>query len=139
MNRAFGTGLNRLNKNTDTQKNYELRPKFNAKFTKEKVYGIIKSILDEKMEYFQGEYDHEKAIELNKQIVSDVKEQLNNGKLNINRYKIIVHCLIGQKQGQGIKMGSKCIWDSSSDSAITASWENDQTYAYCTAYGIYYY
>ena len=76
MNKAFGTGLNRLNKNGDTQKNYELRPKFNAKFTKEKVYGIIKAILDEKMEYFQGEYDHEKAIELNKQIVSDVKEQL---------------------------------------------------------------
>ena len=139
MKRTFGTGLNRLNKNIETQKNYELRPKFNAKFTKEKVYGIIKAILDEKMEYFQGEYDHEKAIELNKQIVSDVKEQLNNGKLNINRYKIVVHCIIGQKEGQGIKMGSKCIWDSSSDSAITASWEDDKTYAYCTAYGIYYY
>ena len=64
MKRTFGTGLNRLNKNSETQKNYELRPKFNAKFTKEKVYGIIKAILDEKMEYFQGEYDHEKAIEL---------------------------------------------------------------------------
>ena len=139
MKKGFGTGLNRLNRNNDTEKNYDLRPKFNAKFTKEKVYGIIKAILDEKMEYFQGEYDHEKAIELNKQIVSDVKEQLNNEKLNINRYKIVVHCIIGQKEGQGIKMGSKCIWDSSSDSAITASWEDDKTYAYCTAYGIYYY
>jgi hypothetical protein len=128
-----------LDKNANSEKNYELRPKFNAKFTKEKVYGIIKSILDEKMEYFQGEYDHQKALELNKRIVDDVKEQLGSGKLNIDRYKIIVHCIIGQKQGQGLKMGSKCIWDSSSDSAITASWENEQTYAYCTAYGIYYY
>ena len=49
-----------LDKNNNSEKNYELRPKFNAKFTKEKVYGIIKSILDEKMEYFQGEYDHQK-------------------------------------------------------------------------------
>ena len=126
-------------KNTNPEKNYELRPKFNAKFTKEKVYGIIKSILDEKMEYFQGEYDHQKALDLNKRIVDDVKEQLGSGRLNINRYKIIVHCIIGQKQGQGLKMGSKCIWDSLSDSAVTAVWENEQTFAYCTAYGLYYY
>ena len=98
MNRAFGTGFNRNNINSNNEKNYELRPKFNAKFTKEKVYGIIKAILDEKMEYFQGEYDHDKAIELNEQIVSDVKDQLNSGKLNINRYKIIVHYIIAQKQ-----------------------------------------
>ena len=139
MKRAFGTAFNQNNKNRSNEKNYELRPRFNAKFTKEKVYGIIKNILDEKMEYFQGDYDHEKAIELNEQIVSDVKEQLNSGKLNINRYKIIVHCIIGQKQDQGLKIGSKCIWDSSSDSSITASWENEKTYAFCTAYGIYYY
>ena len=139
MNKNFGKGFNKADSNSHDVKNYELRPKFNAKFTKEKVYGIIKAILDEKMEYFQGEYDHEKAVELNKQIVSDVKDQLINGKLNINRYKIIVHCIITQKQGQGIKMGSKCIWDSSSDSAISASWENDQTYAHVTAYGIFYY
>ena len=45
MNRGFGVGFNR-NKNSGNEKNYDLRPKFNAKFTKEKVYGIIKSILD---------------------------------------------------------------------------------------------
>ena len=49
MNRAFGTGFNRNNINSNNEKNYELRPKFNAKFTKEKVYGIIKAILDEKV------------------------------------------------------------------------------------------
>ena len=79
--------MKKVSGNSNTEKNYELRPKFNAKFTKEKVYGIIKSILDEKMEYFQGEYDHQKALDLNKRIVDDVKEQLGGGKLNINRYE----------------------------------------------------
>ena len=31
-----------LDKNANSEKNYELRPKFNAKLTKEKVYGVIK-------------------------------------------------------------------------------------------------
>ena len=140
MKRDFGN-FGHFPKNTEKEqnKNYDLRPRFNAKFTKEKIYGVLKNILDEKMEYFQGEYDHERAIELNKQIVTDVKENLGSGKYNINRYKIIVHCIIGQKKGQGLKMGSKCIWESSTDSAVTASWENENTYAFVTAYGIYYY
>ena len=35
-------------KKKEEQRNYEIRPKLIVKFTKEKVYDIIKNILDQK-------------------------------------------------------------------------------------------
>ena len=42
-------------------------------------------------------------------------------------------------RGQGIKIGSKCMWDTTCDAAVSASWENEFTYAFCVAYGVYFY
>jgi hypothetical protein len=71
--------------------------------------------------------------------------------MNFKRYKILVHCIIGkiyvfllnyspgEKRGQGIRIGSKCLWDSNCDSAVWASYENPNLFAFCAAYGIYFY
>jgi hypothetical protein len=126
-------------KKKEEQRNYEIRPKLIVKFTKEKVYDIIKNILDQKMEEMKEKYNHETALQLNKEICDAVRDELKDDKLNFKRYKILVHCIIGEKKGQGIKIGSRCMWDTTCDSAVSASWENEFTYAFCVAYGVYYY
>ena len=83
-------------------------------------------------------YNHEDAMNLNREICDSIRDQLKD-KENCKRYKIFVHCIIGEKRGQGIKIGSKCLWDSFSDRAVSASWENEYTYAFCIAYGVYFY
>ena len=123
----------------EVERNYEIRPKLIMKFTKEKVYDVIKNVLDQKMQSMKGKYNHDDAMQLNKEICDEVKLQLKEDKMNFKRYKIIVHCIIGEKKGQGIKIGCRCMWDQTCDSVVSASWENEYTYAFCIAYGVYFY
>ena len=123
----------------EIERNYEIRPKLIVKFTKEKVYDVIKNVLDQKMQSMKGKYNHEDAMQINKEICDEVKLQLKEDKMNFKRYKILVHCIIGEKKGQGIKIGCRCMWDQTCDSVVSASWENEYTYAFCIAYGVYFY
>ena len=82
----------------EQERNYEIRPKLIVKFTKEKVYDVIKNVLDQKMLSMRGKYNHEDAMQLNKEICDEVKLQLKEDKMNFKRYKILVHCIIGEKK-----------------------------------------
>ena len=123
----------------EVERNYEIRPKLIVKLTKEKVYDVIKNVLDQKMQSMRGKYNHDDAVQLNKEICDEVKFQLKEDKMNFKRYKILVHCIIGEKKGQGIKIGCRCMWDMTCDSVVSASWENEYTYVFCIVYGVYYY
>ena len=128
-----------VKKKEEPKRNYEIRPKLVVKFTKDKVYDKIKNILDQKMEQMKERYNHEQATQLNKEISDTIRDELKDDKLNFKRYKIMVHCIIGEKKGQGIKIGCKCMWDTTCDAAVSASWESEYTYAFVIAYGVYFY
>lgn len=84
-------------------------------------------------------YNHEQAMTLNREICDEVRDKLKAENQNFKRYKIIVHCILGEKKGQGIKVGCRCMWDTTCDTAVSASWENEYSYAFCVAYGVYFY
>ena len=123
----------------NNEKNYEIRVKLTDKFTKEKAYYAIKYILEEKMTLMNEKYDENLAQQLNREICESIRNEFKDSKYNFRKYKFIVHCIIGEKKGQGIKIGSKCIWDSNSDSVVNVNWSNENTYAFCSVYGVYFY
>jgi hypothetical protein len=84
-------------------------------------------------------YSHDGVIALNKTICDEVKNKLKEENMNFKRYKILVHCIIGEKKGQGIRIGSRCLWDATCDSSVWANYENECLYAFCVAYGVYFY
>ena len=84
-------------------------------------------------------YKHEDVVAVNKKICEDIKNKLNESHSNLKNYKTFVHCVIGEKKGQGIKMGSKCLWDTTTDNMVSASYENDVVYGVVSAFGVYYY
>ena len=57
----------------EVERNYEIRPKLIMKFTKEKVYDVIKNVLEQKMQSMKGKYNHEYAIYMNKEIYDKEK------------------------------------------------------------------
>ena len=130
------------------QKTYEIRPKLPKKFTKtvyhkilliQKVLDILQKSLEDNLKDITV-YNHENVLGLNKTICEEVLRKLKSDSTNINkRYKILVHCIIGQRKGQGIRIGSRCIWDTNSDSSVWASYENECIYAFLVAYGVYFY
>ena len=46
---------------------------------------------------------------------------------------------LGEKKGQGIRIGSRSIWDSTLDVGVNANYENENIFAFVSAYGIYNY
>ena len=44
-----------------------------------------------------NKYTGEQAININKQICEDIKSKLKEESHNFKRYKILVHCILGNK------------------------------------------
>jgi hypothetical protein len=102
------------------------------------VYKILKDVLDSNLTGID-KYKQEDINNLNKKVCEEVKAKLKEPTANIKRYKFLVHCIIGEKKGQGIRMGNKCLWDTSTDSMVSAYFENEVIFGVVSAFGIYYY
>jgi hypothetical protein len=59
------------------------------------------------------------AKELSDQVKDRVKE------LGYLRYKLLVQVTIGEKKGQGIRLASRCMWDTSTDNCASESFETE--------------
>ena len=57
--------------------------------------------------------------------------------LMLSRYKIVSIVHIGQLKDQGLRMGSRCLWDQSFDTFTTYEYRNKFLFAVGTVYGIY--
>ena len=57
--------------------------------------------------------------------------------LMVPRYKIICIIHIGQLKDQGLRVGSRCLWDSSNDTFSSFEYRNNSLFAIGTVYGIY--
>lgn len=56
----------------------------------------------------------------------------------IPRFKIICIVHIGQLNGQGMQLGSRCLWDSSADTFSSFEFRNKSLFAVGSVYGVYY-
>ncbi|DBA67622.1 hypothetical protein WJX79_003344 [Trebouxia sp. C0005] len=45
---------------------------------------------------------------------------------------------LGQKKGQAMRVVSRCLWDTHSDSSASELYENETLYCVCQVYGLYY-
>ena len=46
---------------------------------------------------------------------------------------------IGEQRGEGVRMGTRCLWDSDTDSYASDVFMNDSLFCCAAAFGIYYY
>ncbi|XP_064626010.1 dynein light chain Tctex-type 5-B-like [Lineus longissimus] len=73
----------------------------------------------------QGGDDDEEVVK------ARVKEMM------VPRYKIICVVHIGQLDGQGCKITSRCLWDQRYDTCSTYEYRNHSLFAVGTVYGVY--
>jgi hypothetical protein len=55
----------------------------------------------------------------------------------LSRYKLVVHVTIGQRAGQALRVASRGLWDASTDSFMSETYENDTLFASAQVFGIY--
>jgi len=49
----------------------------------------------------------------------------------------MVQVVVGEQRGAGVRMGSRCLWDSVTDYKATETLVNDNLFAVATAFGVY--
>mmetsp|Transcript_2514 Transcript_2514/g.3946 ORF Transcript_2514/g.3946 Transcript_2514/m.3946 type:complete len:130 (+) Transcript_2514:52-441(+) len=124
-----------LNAGTE-QTSYSTRPSFKDKFCPIKARQIIKErveslLQDQKYQKQGGQGNHTQDVA--EEVRSALKDEFQG------RYKIMVQVAVGERLGQGVRMGSKCFWDSDTDNLATYSYMNDHLFCVVVAYACYIY
>merc|ERR1739845_265609 len=114
---------------------YIIHPEYKNKFRPGPAQEIIKQVLQEKLE--KATYNMETTQMLTRQVADEIKDKLKD--LMLPRYKIVVQVAIGEQRGQGVRMGTRCFWDSDTDSSASETYSNESLFCVATAYGIYLY
>ncbi|KAJ8011208.1 hypothetical protein DPEC_G00055780 [Dallia pectoralis] len=98
------------------------------------VNDILKDVLSS---YLQEEkYEAELCRQMTKTISEVIKARVKD--LMVPRYKIIVLITIGQLCDQNMRVGSRCLWDSSNDTFSSHSFKNRSLFALANVYAIYF-
>ncbi|CAK8675879.1 dynein light chain Tctex-type 5-B-like [Clavelina lepadiformis] len=114
------------------QNTYKLDP--DQRFETAKVQAITEQVLLDNLE--DVEYNVAEARHLTKTISDKILKAVKH--LGYTRHKIIAIVNIGQLRDQGIRLGSRCLWDTKRDNSATASYEGKTLWANATVFGVYY-
>ena len=55
------------------------------------------------------------------------------------RYKVVVQVVIGEQRGEGVRMGTRCLWDADTDNYASDVFMNDSLFCCAAAFGVFYY
>ena len=120
--------------NRPTENTYRLEPKEMDRFYPSKVRDLIKEIITKHLK--DKEYEHAMAKTQAEKIVDEIKSATKN--LSIPSYKIVVQAVIGQVQGQGVRVASKCLWDDQNDNYASYTFTNPSLFCTAIVFGFYY-
>ncbi|XP_073935955.1 dynein light chain Tctex-type 5 [Castor canadensis] len=110
---------------------YQLGP--TRQFPVVTVNHILKDVLTN---YLQEEtYEPELCRQMTKTISEVIKARVKE--LMIPRYKLIVTIHIGQLKGQSVLIGSRCLWDPTSDTVSSYVFRNSSLFALANVFAIY--
>ncbi|XP_031459904.1 tctex1 domain-containing protein 1 [Phasianus colchicus] len=98
------------------------------------VDAILKAVLEgclRELRYEPG-LCREMAATVSEVIKARVKD------LVLPRYKIVVVTHIGQLNGQGMQIGSRCLWDPTTDTFSSYVFKNTSLFALANVYAVYF-
>ncbi len=74
--------------------------------------------------------------DLTKDIAGKIRDHCKKV-LKIPRYKLIVQVTIGQRKDQGVRITSRCLWDTSTDQYASTHYQNEHIWASALVFGLY--
>ncbi|NXW51249.1 TC1DA protein, partial [Nyctiprogne leucopyga] len=98
------------------------------------VDGILKDVLGSHLR--EQSYEPARCREMAKDIAEVIKARVKD--LMIPRYKIVVVTHIGQLNEQSMQVGSRCLWDSVSDTFSSYVFKNTSLFALANVYAVYF-
>ena len=114
---------------------YRLEPKECDRFYPSKVRECIEEIVTKYLADKET-YEHKQAKELAEKLADEIRTAVKQ--LSIPAYKIVVQTVIGQLNGQGVRVASKCLWDQENDNYASFTYTNSALFCTGIVFGIYY-
>lgn len=117
---------------SQTPKNsYRLEPV--SRFSEPKVKEVIEDVLDQNL---HGQtYEAVFCKEMTKKLSDTIKQRVKI--LGFSRYKFICIVHMGQVHNQGMRIGSRCLWDQKFDNVAEGYFRNGDLFAVATVFGVY--
>ncbi|ORX87510.1 hypothetical protein BCR32DRAFT_264274 [Anaeromyces robustus] len=124
---------------------YQLKP--TKKFSSYEVKKMLDELLqkkfvtvhqeeDEDPETIYFQYETKKAQEMSKELANEILEEVK--KFEYDRYKFVVDVTIGEYTGQGVRVSSRAIWDTSTDSYASSTYRHGNVFVTAIVFGCYY-
>ncbi|NXE77886.1 TC1DA protein, partial [Cochlearius cochlearius] len=98
------------------------------------VDDILKDVLGSCLR--EQPYEPARCRDMAKDIAEVIKARVKD--LQIPRYKIVVVTHIGQLNEQSMQIGSRCLWDSASDTFSSYVFKNTSLFALANVYAVYF-
>lgn len=109
-------------------------PKDYERFYPSVIETEIKEILDESLADY--EFDTTTYNAKTEELIKILRENVKNV-LNMPRYKFVVQVVMGRLEGQGVKVTSKCLWNTSTDNFASYTYRNEDFYCTAMVFGLY--
>lgn len=112
---------------------YIMKPEETEIFYPSAVKRVANKILQDYLA--NKEYDEE-----DKELVTTICEKIKNGvkeECNIPRYKIVVQVTVGQMKDQGVRVASRCLWDTATDNYTSVEYQNQHLWCSAMIFGLY--
>ncbi|KAK3577543.1 hypothetical protein CHS0354_026511 [Potamilus streckersoni] len=122
----------RRGKKIQYENTYRMEPP--RMFRSDKARLIIDDVLKTNLE--ERKYDPIECSLLAKTLAEEIKIKVKE--LNFERYKILSVVTIGQRADQGVRVGSRFLWDADRDSFAAGSFSNKHLFAVATVFALYY-
>ena len=82
-------------------------------------------------------YDPSACSRLAKSLVEEVKQAVIAA-TPCTRYKLIVQVQVGERCGQAVTQGSRCLWDAVNDACVAETAVSDGVVCCCQLHALYY-
>lgn len=113
---------------------YKLGPDTEIQFRESRVKKAVESLLDVKMTDMT--YDPVTLSKMTSELSDAVLSRIKT--LGFKRHKFVVHVAMGNVQGQGLHVVSRCLSDDKTDGHVTVKYRNKELYALVIVYAIYF-
>ncbi|EDO45313.1 predicted protein, partial [Nematostella vectensis] len=110
---------------------YRMEP--SNRFSHKKVKDIIEEAFQEHLN--EHSYEAEFCKHMTTKLSELIKQRVKH--LGFTRYKLICIVYIGQVMNQGMRIGSRCLWNTNFDNVVEGSYRNGNLFAVATVFGAF--
>ncbi|XP_031563632.1 tctex1 domain-containing protein 1-B-like [Actinia tenebrosa] len=126
---GYSTAINTIQEVKNT---YRTEPV--NRFSRKEVTDVIEEVLSEHLE---GQtYNYEFCKDTSKKLSEVIKQRVKY--MGYSRYKLICVVYMGQVKNQGMRIASRCLWNTEFDNVAEASYRNGELFAVATVFGAFY-